>query len=97
MCVKQIQFIEIHDAVNHRTQRDIIRLILKEWVSLDIDFMEKNIGICNVQTCRKRRTDEVNLITFVGKRHSEFCGYDSASAVGWVTEYSDFHEYVFLN
>lgn len=53
--------------------------------------MVKNIGVVVCQSDRTAIGDEVYLVPAAGKAQTQFGGYYSRSAVGWVTNNAYFH------
>jgi len=91
MHVQQIDII-IHDHIYHGAgQRSFIRRVIEQRVSRYAHFMIKNIGMKLTQPHRLLVGNEMNLVSFVGQRFSQFCSQYTAAAKSRITDNSYAH------
>ena len=91
MNVQQIQFFILDDIDQFTCQGCIIRGIIKERIFFGIDFVEKNIFLEMGQADRSLIGDKVNLMSFCRQRKAKFCGHNTRTTVGRITNYSNTH------
>lgn len=95
--MQQVQFF-IFDHIDQLTgERGIIRRIVKERILLGIDLMEKNIFLVMGQADGPLVGDKVDLMPFGCQGKAQFCGDDTTTSVGRVTNYSYTHPSIILD
>jgi hypothetical protein len=90
--VEQVEFIDLRDFGHARGEGKVVRRILEERVSRNLDLMEMDIGMGLCQADRLGIRDEVNLVITIGEFDAKFGSDHTAAAVGRVTGDSNPHE-----
>ncbi len=91
MHVQQVELVDLGDLGHARRQRQVVRRILEQRITRDLDLVIVNVGLRFGQADGLRIGDEVDLVAALRQLQSELGGDHTAAAVSGITGYADSH------
>src|SRR6266403_1872819 len=91
MHVQKIEFVEFRHFGHARSQSEIVRWVVEEWVAGDFDFVVMDVRLRFGKSNGLRVRDEVHVVPALCQLQTKFRGHYPAATVGGIAGDPDLH------